>query len=253
MPVGEPPVVEHLQERVEDVRVRLLDLVEQHHRVGLAPHRLGQLPAFLVADVPGRGADEPADRVPLLVLAHVDADDVVLGVEQRGRERLGQLRLADPGRPEEDERSDRPARVLDPRAGPDDGVGDELHGLVLAHHPLVQDRVQAQQLLPLSLLQPADRDAGPAGHDQGYLVVGDDLAEQPLAALLGGELLLLGMQPPLEVRDSAHPQLGGQVQVVAALGLLGLLAQPLEFLAQFLDLTQRLALGLPLGPQRIGL
>ena len=39
--VGEPPVVEHLQQHVEHVRVRLLDLVEQDHasRAGAAPPR----------------------------------------------------------------------------------------------------------------------------------------------------------------------------------------------------------------------
>ena len=115
--VGEPAVVEHLQQRVEHVGVRLLDLVEQHHRVRLAADRLGELAALLVADVPGRRADQPADRVPLLVLAHVEADHVVLGVEQRRGERLGQLGLADAGGAEEDERPDRPARVLDARSG----------------------------------------------------------------------------------------------------------------------------------------
>jgi hypothetical protein len=34
--VRQATVVEHLQERVEDVRVGLLDLVEEHHRVRAA-------------------------------------------------------------------------------------------------------------------------------------------------------------------------------------------------------------------------
>ena len=38
LPVGQAPVVQHLQQRVEDIRVRLLDLVEQHHLVGPPPH-----------------------------------------------------------------------------------------------------------------------------------------------------------------------------------------------------------------------
>jgi Protein of unknown function (DUF3170). len=48
--VGQPPVVEHLQQRVEHVRVGLFDLVQQDHRVGLAPDRLGQLAAFFVSE-----------------------------------------------------------------------------------------------------------------------------------------------------------------------------------------------------------
>jgi hypothetical protein len=80
--VGEPSVVEHLEEDVEDVAVRLLDLVEQDDRIRPPPHRLRELPALVVADVAGRRADEPRDGVLLHVLGHVDPHDVVLVVEQ---------------------------------------------------------------------------------------------------------------------------------------------------------------------------
>ncbi len=92
--VGEAPFVEHLQQHVEHVGVRLLDLVEQDHRVGLASHLLGELPALLVADIARRRADQPRDRVLLHVLGHVDADEVVDRVEQELGERLRQLGFA---------------------------------------------------------------------------------------------------------------------------------------------------------------
>ena len=57
--VGQPAVVEDLEQHVEDVRVRLLDLVEEHDAVGAAAHGLGELAALLVADVAGRRADQP--------------------------------------------------------------------------------------------------------------------------------------------------------------------------------------------------
>ena len=63
--VGQPAVLEHLQQRVEDVRVRLLDLVEQHDGERLAAHLLGELAALLVADVAGRRAEQPRHRVLL--------------------------------------------------------------------------------------------------------------------------------------------------------------------------------------------
>jgi len=59
--VGQPPVLDDLQQDVEDVRVRLLDLVEEEHAVRPAAHRLGQLPALAEADVAGRRADEARD------------------------------------------------------------------------------------------------------------------------------------------------------------------------------------------------
>jgi len=52
--VGEMAVLEHLQQDVEDIGMRLLDFVEQHDRVGVSLHFLGELTAFLVAHVPGR-------------------------------------------------------------------------------------------------------------------------------------------------------------------------------------------------------
>ena len=45
------PVVEDLEQHVEDVGVRLLDLVEEDDGVGPAADGLGELPALVVADV----------------------------------------------------------------------------------------------------------------------------------------------------------------------------------------------------------
>jgi hypothetical protein len=56
----------------------LLDFVEKHDRVALAPNRFGQLAAFVEADVSGRRTNESADVVTLHELAHVDLDERVL-------------------------------------------------------------------------------------------------------------------------------------------------------------------------------
>ena len=69
-------MVHHLQQDVEDVLVRLLDLVEQHHGVLVLVHRVGELAALVVADVARGRADEPGDRVALHVLAHVEAQQL---------------------------------------------------------------------------------------------------------------------------------------------------------------------------------
>ncbi len=46
-----PALVEHLEEDLVHVGVRLLDFVEQHDAVGPPAHRLGQHAALAVADV----------------------------------------------------------------------------------------------------------------------------------------------------------------------------------------------------------
>ena len=67
--VGQRAVVHDLQQDVVDVRVRLLDLVEQHHRVRVLVDGVGQQAALVEADIARRRADQAADRVALHVLA----------------------------------------------------------------------------------------------------------------------------------------------------------------------------------------
>ena len=95
------PVVEDLEQYVEDVGVGLLDLVEEDHAVWPASHGLGELARLLVADVAWRGADQARDCVLLLVLGHVDPDQGVLLAEEVLGESPGELCLAYAGRAEE--------------------------------------------------------------------------------------------------------------------------------------------------------
>ena len=104
------PVLQDLEEDVEHLGMRLLDLVEQDDAVVLAADGLGQLAALVEADVAGRRADQSRDVVALHELAHVDLDERVLAAEHELGERLGELRLPDAGGAEEDERADGPLR-----------------------------------------------------------------------------------------------------------------------------------------------
>ena len=113
--IGQPAVVQQLQQHIEDLRVGLFDLIEQHHAVRPPAHRFGELPAFLIADISRRRADQPRDRVLLLVFAHVDPHHRPLVIEQELRQGTGQLGLAHPGWSEENERADRAVRVLQAR------------------------------------------------------------------------------------------------------------------------------------------
>ena len=56
--VCQAAVVEHLEQHIEHVRMRLLDLIEEDDLVRSAPYRLGQLTTFVIADIPGRRADQ---------------------------------------------------------------------------------------------------------------------------------------------------------------------------------------------------
>ena len=108
--IREMAVLEHLQQDVEDVGMRLLDLVEQHHGVGIALDLLGELAALFVADVSGRRANQLGDRMLLHVLGHVEANERVFAAEEELRQRARELGFADARRPEEHEAADRTVR-----------------------------------------------------------------------------------------------------------------------------------------------
>src|SRR5690606_2971309 len=110
--VGQTAVLEDLQQSVVDLRVRLLDLVEQDDEERLAAHLLGELAALVVADVAGRGTEEPRRGEAVVELAHVDLDERVVLAEQEVRQRLGELGLTDTRRSGEDERARRALRIL---------------------------------------------------------------------------------------------------------------------------------------------
>ena len=110
--VCQPPIVQQLEQDVQHLRMRLLDLVEQDDRVGAPADGFGQLASLVISNVSGRRADHPRDRVLLLILRHVDPNHGLLVVEEELGERARQLGLADAGRPEEDEAAERAVRVL---------------------------------------------------------------------------------------------------------------------------------------------
>ena len=180
--VRQASVVEHLQQYVEDVRMRLLDFVEEHHGIRASPHGLAQLPAFVVADVTGRRADEPLHGVLFHVFAHVNPHHRVFVIEQKFREGAGGFRFADAGGAEENERTDGPVRVLQAAAGAAHGIGHGLDGGFLADDALRQAFLHFYQLLPFAFQHPRNGDMRPRGHDLGDVLVRDFLAQQRGAA-----------------------------------------------------------------------
>ena len=147
--VGQAAVVEDLEQDVEDVRVGLLDLVEQDHLVRPAADRLGELAALLVADVAGRRADQPATRRTSPCTRSCRCGSWPCSSSNRNcRQRPGQLGLAHAGGAQEDERADGPPRVLEPGARAPHGVGDGRDGLVLADHALVQPLLHVDAAWP---------------------------------------------------------------------------------------------------------
>ena len=213
--VGEPAVLQYLEEQVEHVRVGLFDFVEQDHPVRPAAHRLGQLARVVIPDVAGRRADEPRHRVALAVLRHVQTHHVLFVGEQELGQRPAQFRFAHAGGAQEDKTAVGPLGVIEAGAGAADSVGHGVDGLVLTDYPLVQMLFHVQQALGFALHQLTHRDAGPVGYQLGDVLfvhhqvwagfvfdppmLGVQLLFQahPLGAMLGRPLVVGHLVGPL--------------------------------------------------------
>ena len=221
-------------------------LIEQHDAVRMAAHSLGQLAALLVADVSRRRADQTGDAEFLHVLGHVDTHHVLLIVEQGLRQRLGQLGLADAGGAQEQEAADRSVRISNTGTRAQDGVRHLLHSLVLADDALMQHVRQAQQLFALALHQLSHRDAGPAGHDAGDLLIGHAVTQQAGFLLFLGNFLL-GFQFTLQLRQLAVLQFAGLGIIAGTGSLFNLRLGVFNVSTQTLHLVDGVLLVFPLG------
>ncbi len=218
--VGQPPVVEHLEQHIEHFGMRLLHLVEQHHTVRPPAHRLGELARLFVAHVSRWRSHEPADGVLLLILRHVDPDHRVRVVKEELRHRTRRLRLTHPGRTQEEEAAERTVGIVQPGARRPYGVGHRHQRLILPHHALAQAVLHVDQLFHLALQQPRDRNARPLA-DHFSDVLGVHLLLDQLVPVARGLALLLDrlLHLLLQLFDLIA-QLSGLFPVVAHLRLL---------------------------------
>ena len=230
--VGDDAVLQDLQQDVPHILVGLLDLIEQHHGIGLAAHLFGELAALLVTHIAGRRANQTGHGVLLHVLGHVDTDHVVLVAEHGLSQGLAQLSLAHARGAQEQERADGPLGILQPHTAAANGLGHGGDGLILAHHALMQGLLQLQHALALVLGETGDGDTGPAGH---YL--GNVLLTHGAAAY--GEILAPIIPLNFHLLDIVLfdvPELGGLLIVLLGDDLGLLLAQGGQLLLQALQL-----------------
>ena len=170
---------------IEYFRVRLLDFIEEDNGIRLATHFLGQLTAFLVADISRRRSDETRRGMLLHVLGHVDPHDRILISEHGLGKSSCQLGFTYPGRTQEDEGAHWALRILQSCACPANRTADGFDGFLLADHAAVKNFFQIQKTLGLFFLQFIDGNTGPVGDNVGdvlrrYLGIGTSLFFFPL-------------------------------------------------------------------------
>ena len=241
--VREAAVLEHLEEEVEGAGVGLLHFVEEDDGVGAAADGLGEAAPLLVAHIAGRGPDEARGVGLVGELAHVDADQGILVVEEEFRQGPGDFGLAHARGAQEEEAPDGPLGIAQARPVAAEGIADGRQGRILAHHALAEAGLHLEQFLHLALQDPAHGNAGPAAHDGGDVGLAH-LQAQHGTFLRGGRRQLF-----LQGRDLAVFQAGGPLVFALQLGLFQLDAQVIQLLLEAAGPLDHLLLVLPLGAE----
>ena len=74
LPIGQTPIVQHLQQNIKHIGMRFFHFVQQNHAVRFAAHLLGQIAALLIAHISGRRANQPRNAVFFHIFRHINAD-----------------------------------------------------------------------------------------------------------------------------------------------------------------------------------
>ncbi len=244
--IGEATVIEQLQQHIEDIRVRLLDLVEEQHGIGSATHRLGQLPSFIVADIAWWRTDQACDGVLLHVLRHVEAHHRALVVEQKISQRTRRFCLADTGWTEEEETADRTARILKARPGAPHRVRDRRHRVALADDTMRELLLEFRQACTFRLEHPLHRDTRPLCDHGSDVVITHFFLQEATPAVAHRHDRLRLRQLALKLRDPPILNLRRQLQVAAASRLFGISGGLIDRLLDATDIAQCLLFLLPL-------
>ena len=98
MTISQVTFIQHLKQNVENIGMRLLDLVKQHDLIGTPSHSFGQRAAFFITDIAGRRPDQTCHRMLFHIFRHINAQHRAVIIEQEAGERLCHFGLANAGR-----------------------------------------------------------------------------------------------------------------------------------------------------------
>ncbi len=159
--VIERAFLHNLQQHVEGIGMSFFDFIKHDDRVRSAANGLSQLAGFLVADVTRRRTDETRHRMALHELRHIELHQRILTAKEEFRQRFGELRLANPGRSQENKGPDRSSRVFEASSRAAHGFGDSLKRLALTDNALTEMVLHIHQALSFLTSQLTHGDARP--------------------------------------------------------------------------------------------
>ena len=153
-------IVQNLEEQVVNVRMRLFNFIEQHHRIRMLANLFAQLTTTIFkAHISRRSANQAAYAMLFHVFAHVDTHKRIFATEKFLAKHLREFRLTHTRRAQEEEAAHRALVVANACTATADGFHNRIDSLILTNHALLDFITEVDELLRFFATESADRDA----------------------------------------------------------------------------------------------
>ena len=172
--IGQPSIIQDLQEKIEEIRRCLFYFIEQHDTIRFFPYCVSKLCSFFIPHISRRSTDQAGYAVLFHILTHIDAYHRFFTAKKLLCQCPGQLGFANPAGAEKQERANRAVYVLESCPCPAYGFRHSRHGFILTDDPLVQFFFQVEQAVRFRFCQLPHRDSRPLGHDVGDIIASHD-------------------------------------------------------------------------------
>ena len=181
--VGQTPIIKHLEQDVEHIRVSLLNLIEQDYRVRLTANSLSKLTTLIVAHISWRRTYQSCHAELLLILTHVNTSHHGLIIEKIVGKSFCKLSLTHTRSAEEDEAGYWSLRVLKSCTRTANSITDGCYCLVLTDNTVVQFLFKMQKFLTFALEHTRDRNTRPTAYNLCYVILSNLLLNHSLSTL----------------------------------------------------------------------
>ena len=150
-------VIHHLQQNIEQIRVRFFDFIQQQYTMRMLVDFIGHQSALLETDIAGRRADQTRYGMALHIFRHIKPDQF----NTHGFcELFGDLGFTDTSRAGEQIAADRLFRIAQSCARHFDGIAKDINRLVLIVDQCFQITLKRLQSGFVVLVQGRGGDAG---------------------------------------------------------------------------------------------
>jgi len=148
-----------------------LNLIKQHHTIWPSSYCLSQLSTLVIANITGRGANQPSHRMLLHILTHINPYHSWLIIKQSSSQSLSRLGLTHTRWAQKQKASNWSVFICNSSPRSAHRSGYRRYRLILTHHPFWHLIFQINQSFLFTLNQSSNRNTSPAWHHQSYILL----------------------------------------------------------------------------------